>query len=125
MNAAPTTFALRRVSVLLRGEAAPIRGWVERSSADQLARNVVVIVAGAALYGAAMGTWRAPLQGLVWAAQQKRGDKTSTLTPEFGPPGYLHPLPFTHAPVSDLWDICHWQACRQQNNFAAWRRNKS
>jgi hypothetical protein len=69
MTAAPTTYTLRRVSVLLRGEAEPIRGWVERSSAGQVARNVVVIVAGAALYGAAMGAWRAPLQGLFCAVK--------------------------------------------------------
>ena len=62
---------------------------------------------------------------LIWDAQKKRGDLTSTLTPEFGPPGYLHTLPFTNAPVSNLWDICHWQANRQQSNFAAWRKKRS
>ena len=55
---------------------------------------------------------------LVWQAQQKRGDKVSTLTPEFGPPSYLHTLPFTQVPVSDLRDICDWQARRQSINFA-------
>ena len=57
---------------------------------------------------------------LVWDAQKKRGDRVSTLTPEFGPPRYLHTLPFTNAPVSNLWDICHWQAVRQREGFAAW-----
>jgi hypothetical protein len=61
---------------------------------------------------------------IVWNAQKKRGDKTSTLTPEFGPPGYLHTLPFTNAPVSDLWEICHWQAKRQTANFTAWRKGR-
>lgn len=61
---------------------------------------------------------------LIWDAQKKRGNKTSTLTPEFGPPGYLHTLPFTHAPVSDLWEICHWQAKRQTANFAAWCKGR-
>lgn len=28
-----------------------------------------------------------------------------TITPEFGPPGYLHTLPFTNLPVADQWDI--------------------
>jgi hypothetical protein len=55
---------------------------------------------------------------LVWDAQEARGDRESTLTPEFGPPAYLHTLPFTHAPVSDLWDICNWQAQRQSQHFA-------
>ena len=62
---------------------------------------------------------------LVWDAQIKRGDKISTLTPEFGPPGYLHTLPFTQAPVSDLWEICHWQARRQKINFTAWQKSRS
>jgi len=53
---------------------------------------------------------------LAWQAQAKRGDKTSTLTPEFGPPFYLHTLPFTNAPVSDLSAICDWQARRQAAN---------
>ena len=59
---------------------------------------------------------------LIWDAQKKRGDKSSMLTPEFGPPAYLHTLPFTNVPVSDLWEICHWQARRQAENFAAWHQ---
>ena len=55
---------------------------------------------------------------LVWDAQQKRGDQVTTLTPEFGPPEYLHTLPFTRVPVSDLAEICDWQARRQIQNFA-------
>jgi hypothetical protein len=59
---------------------------------------------------------------LVWAAQEKRGVRVSTLTPEFGPPDYLHTLPYTRAPVSDLAEICDWQALRQAENFSAWHR---
>lgn len=55
---------------------------------------------------------------MVWDAQEERGDAVSTLTPEFGPPPYQHTLPFTQAPVSDLWDICNWQAQRQAAHFA-------
>lgn len=55
---------------------------------------------------------------LIWQAQQARGDTVSTLTPEFGPPGYLHTLPFTEVPVSDLRAICDWQAQRQAEAFA-------
>jgi len=69
MNTASHPFTRRRISVLLRGEAGPIRGWVERSSAGQVTRNVAVIAVGAALYGAAMGGWRAPLQGLFCAVK--------------------------------------------------------
>ena len=61
---------------------------------------------------------------LVWQAQQARGMTVSTLTPEFGPPAYLHTIPHTNAPVADLWAICAWQAKRQAERFAAggWRR---
>jgi hypothetical protein len=55
---------------------------------------------------------------LVWKAQAKRGFRVSTLTPEFGPPDYQHTLPFTGAPVSNLEEICDWQARRQAENFA-------
>ncbi|HXR48694.1 MAG TPA: hypothetical protein VN784_14765 [Candidatus Limnocylindrales bacterium] len=55
----------------------------------------------------------------IWAAQEKRGLKTSFLTSEFGPAPYLHTLPFTQAPVADLADICDWMARRQANRFAA------
>ena len=27
------------------------------------------------------------------------------ITPEFGPPDYMHTLPFTNAPVADTWDV--------------------
>jgi sugar phosphate isomerase/epimerase len=55
---------------------------------------------------------------LVWDAQEARGMEVSTLTPEFGPPMYLHTLPFTNVPVADLWDVCNWQAARQAARFA-------
>jgi len=54
----------------------------------------------------------------IWRAQAKRGDKVSTLTPEFGPPDYQHTLPFTYHPVSNLVEICDWQAQRQARQFA-------
>jgi hypothetical protein len=40
------------------------------------------------------------------------------MTPEFGPDGYLHSLPFTGAPVADLWQINTWMARRQKERFA-------
>ena len=55
---------------------------------------------------------------LIWDAQAARGDADTTLTPEFGPPAYLQTLPFTGVPVSDLGEICNWQAKRQAENFA-------
>lgn len=54
----------------------------------------------------------------IWAAQRARGEKTSTFTPEFGPPGYLHTLPHTNVPVANLWNVCNWMAERVKQRFA-------
>ncbi len=53
----------------------------------------------------------------IWASQKSRGLTESTLTPEYGPPGYMHTLPYTNDPVSNLWDICNWQAKRAEVRF--------
>ena len=55
---------------------------------------------------------------MVWDSQEKRGLAVSTLTPEFGPPPYLHALPYTQTPVANLEDICNWQAHRLAEQFA-------
>src|SRR2546427_1495152 len=52
----------RDIGVLLRGEPGSLIAWVEQSDLRRVATCVGVIVAGAGLYGAAMGWWRAPLQ---------------------------------------------------------------
>lgn len=49
---------------MLRGEPGQIIGWTERLDVRQLALFVAIIFAGAGCYGAAMGWWRAPEQGL-------------------------------------------------------------
>jgi hypothetical protein len=41
----------------------------------------------------------------------------STLTPEFGPPPYLHTHPETGEPLADLNQICDWMALRQRARF--------
>lgn len=56
--------------------------------------------------------------GWVWEAQRRRGLAQSTLTPEYGPPPYLATLPYTQMPVTDLWEICNWQAQREAARFA-------
>src|SRR5207247_5002631 len=53
----------RRIGVLLRGEPESLRAWLEHWDSRQLALCVSMILGGAGLYGAAMGYWRAPLQG--------------------------------------------------------------
>jgi sugar phosphate isomerase/epimerase len=53
-------------------------------------------------------------------AQMKRGAAELTLTPEFGPPSYLHTLPYTQTPVANVEEISDWQAKRQIRNFHQW-----
>ncbi|MDF2814935.1 MAG: sugar phosphate isomerase/epimerase [Paenibacillus sp.] len=50
----------------------------------------------------------------------KRGKHILTVTPEFGPPGYLHTLPFTNHPVADLWDLTAWMSGRLKERFASY-----
>jgi hypothetical protein len=63
MLAASTTLNSGRVGVLLRGEPESLRAWLEGWDWRRVALCVSVILGGAGLYGAAMGYWRAPLQG--------------------------------------------------------------
>ena len=57
----------------------------------------------------------------IWKSQKSRGIHRTTVTPEFGPPGYLHTLPHTNVPVADLWEVCKFMtdrlAARFNNNF--------
>ena len=69
-------------------------------------------------YGAALEAherWWSQL----WQAQEARGSATSTMTPEFGPDGYLHTIPFTNTPVANLVEINAWMATRQRQRFAS------
>jgi len=54
----------------------------------------------------------------IWTVQEESGAAVSTLTPEFGPDGYLHTLPFGGQAVADLDEINHWMALRQRERFA-------
>jgi sugar phosphate isomerase/epimerase len=53
----------------------------------------------------------------VWAAQRKRGEAISSLTPEFGPPDYQPTLPYTNMPLSDLETVCNWMRDRLLERF--------
>jgi len=64
MTGVATRTGMGSLGLLLRGEPASMRAWVERWEPRQLAICLAVILAGAGLYGAAMGAWRAPLQAL-------------------------------------------------------------
>jgi hypothetical protein len=63
--------------------------------------------------------------GEIWRSQAERGFTASTLTPEFGPPPYMHTLPHTNAPVADLAAVCDWMAKRQLDRFAGCGRADS
>jgi hypothetical protein len=56
---------------------------------------------------------------MIWNAQRERGDAVSTLTPEFGPPSYLHTRPEDKSPLVDLEEVCDWMAEHQARRFAA------
>ena len=53
----------------------------------------------------------------IWQNQIARGFAVSTMTPEFGPDGYLHAMPFTGAPVADLNEVNLWMAERERKRF--------
>ncbi|WP_394242087.1 sugar phosphate isomerase/epimerase family protein [Halopseudomonas laoshanensis] len=56
----------------------------------------------------------------IWESQARRGYAVSTMTPEFGPDGYLHTQPFTGMPVADLWQVNKWVGLRERDRFAEW-----
>jgi sugar phosphate isomerase/epimerase len=55
----------------------------------------------------------------IWRAQAERGETFTTVTPEFGPPGYLHTLPHTNVPVADLSAVCRWMKGELTMRFVA------
>jgi hypothetical protein len=52
------------IGALLRAEPPTLRTWMESQDAGRITSCLISIFVGAGLYGAAMGCWRAPLQGL-------------------------------------------------------------
>ncbi len=58
---------------------------------------------------------------MLWSAMAQRGRQVMTMTPEFGPDGYLHEIPFSRIPVGDLWEINRWMADSERAHFERWR----
>lgn len=56
----------------------------------------------------------------IWEAQRKRACSISTMTPEFGPDGYLHTMPFTNHAVANLDQINAWIAATERGHFSQW-----
>jgi hypothetical protein len=57
---------------------------------------------------------------VVWNSMRERGQETITVTPEFGPDGYLHEAPFSREPVADLWEVNQWMAGRIREELSVW-----
>ena len=70
-------------------------------------------------YAAALA-WHQAQWERVWATHRAAGRAVTTVTPEFGPDGYTHQLPFTRAPVADTWELNRWMAQTTLDHFAAW-----
>ena len=62
---------------------------------------------------------------IVWDAQNIHGMQITTMTPEFGPDGYLHTLPFTNVPVADLWEINCWMAETERVHYDKYLQRKA
>ena len=58
---------------------------------------------------------------IIWRKQKQQGYGITTMTPEFGPDGYLHLLPFTREPVGDLRSINNWMAETERRHFNEWQ----
>lgn len=54
---------------------------------------------------------------VLWEGQRQRGFDTVTMTPEFGPDGYLQVDPYTQKPVADLWELNVWAGRLVQREF--------
>lgn len=59
-----TTAQPPEFATLLRGETETISAWSESWNARRFAAQLTIIIVGAGCYGAAMGWWRSPQQGL-------------------------------------------------------------
>jgi hypothetical protein len=60
----PSTPLPDRLRALLRGEPTTVIDWIDEGGARGLASCLGVIVVGCAVYGAAVGLWRSPLQAV-------------------------------------------------------------
>ena len=55
---------------------------------------------------------------MIWNRQVTSGKTISTMTPEFGPDGYLHEHPFSREPVADLWELNCWMGNEERRHFS-------
>jgi len=62
MSVSTANLRVHQIPVLLAGHPASLKDWADRWELGRVLGYVAVIVAGAGLYGAAMGYWRSPVQ---------------------------------------------------------------
>ena len=62
VGATTVNFQVRQIPVLLGGDPDALKDWAARWETHRALGYVAVIIAGAGLYGAAMGYWRSPVQ---------------------------------------------------------------
>jgi len=53
----------------------------------------------------------------IWSSPERSNRGFTTMTPEFGPDGYLQAQPFTRTPAADLAEVNRWMAERQRGRF--------
>lgn len=58
----------------------------------------------------------------IWARQAELGAESMFVEPEHGPAPYLHTLPYTNVPVTDLWEVNSFIARRVKAKFEAWKQ---
>jgi hypothetical protein len=61
--------AIPRIDLWLGGEVPSLRAWLEERGLRSCVVPAMLVVAGAGLYGASMGVWRAPLQAVYVAVK--------------------------------------------------------
>jgi sugar phosphate isomerase/epimerase len=52
-------------------------------------------------------------------ARAAGGAAILTVDPEFGPPNYMHTIPYTQEPVADLWEVCLWMSHHLRRRWTA------
>jgi sugar phosphate isomerase/epimerase len=61
---------------------------------------------------------------ILWQSMITRGYSMMSMTPEFGPDGYLHEAPFSCEPVANLWELNCWMAKEERAHFERYLANR-
>jgi len=61
---------------------------------------------------------------MIWQQQLAAGKKVTTMTPEFGPDGYLHEQPFSREPVADLWELNNWMGDEERRHYSEYIKKR-